>query len=866
MSWFDTAKIATMATKAMKEAQKTLDTALDIKEEGDEESSPQESSWSNWKLPNSESDSKLASSLWGSFSGSYMESSSVGSEPEVVTAAPVSRGSQMVSSTSDSVLAGVPELEPETEEKFAGSRLDIVSGESESVSEPMMQSVELESPQSPVVSIEIISPDTSSPSSDIVEVLTPPPPPSLDTSGSTADTVVDTDMQARLEEAMVESEKKSVSSKSSELVLVSDTTSSDIEVLEGSGHTRNSSDQSQVSSEETTEVLRRRNRELSEVVAARESRLVAVSREIGELQEESGQMAVRLEAALEELQTERSSRQDLEQRTRVEREQISLLKKELAKVQQTLETKGGDDQEKDEIISDLRAEGEALSKQNGKLAETIRKLRAKEKSHDGEVTKLKTDLEKNVSEVERLRKSLSAKTGLEESQIETIKSLTDANKAWETESKKLKTDLEDNVEKVLGLRSSLEGAYREMAEMKRKLEEAAGEAAAAALSKEVSLKEAAMSELEEERRRWEVARQRLELQNASLQDSLRLSEVSVAEREEACRRELDTMRHKLAQSDRRQEEMTDCVSEATRPLLRQIETLQASMREVRGVGEKVEQSLGERLQLATQSLAHAQERERGLQERLQELGVKEATSEEKVRLERERRGEAEATVEELREKLRGLEERSVKERQQSEVERKCASEELEELQRERDFLTASLNTEKAESEGRKKKCLNLLEQLKDRDRRVKELQAEVEASGRASVTSMGRSVSASPSPSLTSDTSWHPGNDEVRAPPLSPPSHINCSIPGVLQCRTDPLHSFLLRHGQVRLEQCRRAGESRGPAQTEGGGAGPAAAGAGGAEQAQGKHEQGDHQAHHTGRTGGRNTGLSQTFLFIFVF
>ena len=765
MSWFDTAKIATMATKAMKEAQKTLDTALDIKEEGEEDAA-QETSWSNWKLPKSESDSKLASSLWGSFSGSYMESGSVGSEPEVVTSAPVSRGSQIVSSTSDSVLTGVTELEPESEEKFAESRLDIVGGASESesvsvsVSEPMMQSVELESPQSPGVSIEIISPDTSSPSSDIVEVITPPPPPSLDTSGSTADTVVDTDMQARLEEAMVES------SKSSELVLVSDTTSSDIEVLEGSGHSRNSSDQSQVSkasTEDTVEVLRRRNTELTEMVAARESRLMAVSREIVELQEESGQMSVRLQAALEEVQAERNKNQDMEQRTKVEQEQISLLKKELSKVQQTLKSKGGDDQEKDEIISDLRAEGEALSKQNGKLAETIRKLRAKDKSHDGEVGKLKTDLEKNVSEVERLRKSLSAKTGLEESQIETIKSLTDANKAWETESKKLKTDLEDNVEKVLGLRSSLEGAYREMAEMKRKLEDAAGEAAAAALSKEVSQKEEAMSRLEEERRRWEVARQRLELQNASLQDSLRLSEVSVVEREEACRRELDTMRRKLAQSDRRQEEMSDCVSEATRPLLRQIETLQASMREVRGVGEKVEQSLGERLQLATQSLALAQERERGLQERLQELGVKETTSEEKLRVERERRLEVEATVEELREKLRSLEERSLKDRQQSEVERKSASEEVGELQREKDFLTASLNTEKAESEGRKRKCLNLLEQLKERDRRVKELQAEVDAGGRTSVASMGRSVTASPSPSLASDTSWFPGGDEVRS-------------------------------------------------------------------------------------------------------
>ena len=93
-----------MANKAMKEAQKTLDTALDITEEG-EEGPSQETSWSNWKLPKSESDSKLSSSLWGSFSGSYMESGAVGSEPEVVTAAPVSRVAKMVSSTSDSVLA-----------------------------------------------------------------------------------------------------------------------------------------------------------------------------------------------------------------------------------------------------------------------------------------------------------------------------------------------------------------------------------------------------------------------------------------------------------------------------------------------------------------------------------------------------------------------------------------------------------------------------------------------------------------------------------------------------------------------------------------------------------------------------------------
>merc|ERR1719427_2129244 len=147
-----------------------------------------------------------------------------------------------------------------------------------------------------------------------------------------------------------------------------------------------------------------------------------------------------------------------------------------------------------------------------------------EKSHDSEVTKLKTDLDKNVVEVDRLRKSLAAKNNLEGSQSEAIKTLTEANQAWEVENKKIKNELEDNVEKVVGLRSSLESAYREMAEMKRKLEEAAGEAAAAALSKEVSLREEAVSRLDEERRAWNLEKGRLEGQVANLQSSMQMQE------------------------------------------------------------------------------------------------------------------------------------------------------------------------------------------------------------------------------------------------------------------------------------------------------------------------------------------------------
>merc|ERR1719427_446067 len=278
-----------------------------------------------------------------------------------------------------------------------------------------------------------------------------------------------------------------------------------------------------------------------------------------------------------------------------------------------------------------------------------------EKSHDSEVTKLKTDLDKNVVEVDRLRKSLAAKNNLEGSQSEAIKTLTDANQAWETENKKIKNELEDNVEKVVGLRSSLESAYREMAEMKRKLEEAAGEAAAAALSKEVSLREEAVSRLDEERRAWNLEKGRLGGQVANLQSSMQMQEVSSSGREEMYRGEISTLRVKLELSDNRNEELAESVGQATKPLLRQIETLQASLREVTCVQERVEQSMGERLQVATHSLAQVQERERSLQEKWRGASGKIVRLEGQVTREREAKIVAESKVEELEGKIWNME-------------------------------------------------------------------------------------------------------------------------------------------------------------------------------------------------------------------
>merc|ERR1719357_1559416 len=304
-------------------------------------------------------------------------------------------------------------------------------------------------------------------------------------------------------------------------------------------------------------------------------------------------MAVRLQDAIEQAKVERIKSEEFrkesknnENKVLVGQSEIVRLEKELAKVSQALKTAGGEDNEKDEMIQDLRSEGEALAKQNGKQAEVIRKLRSKEKCHDGEVSRLKADLDKNANEVERLRKSIAAKNDVEGSQSEAIKSLTDANQAWEVENKKLKNDLEDNVEKVAGLRKSLEAAYREMAEMKRKLEEEKGEAAAAALSREVSLRKEAVGKLEEESRAWEEARQALESQVRSLQTSSKLAEESAVSREQIHKQEVSNLRQRLEQSDTRHEDLAESVGMATKPLLRQIETLQSNLRESAKVQEQ----------------------------------------------------------------------------------------------------------------------------------------------------------------------------------------------------------------------------------------------------------------------------------------
>ena len=605
MSWFDTAKLASMANKAMKEAQKTLDSALDIQEEEEKAAL-----WGSWRVPEG-----LPKS--GSEPGVAGEGVGLTSSPSLPTnLGPVScqpKRSVVEEEVRSSVLGGEDELVGSWEEEgFSTSRLvvqdrasrspsvELVSPSVDSISpseEKVSPSVDLVSPSVDLVSssvdlvspsVDLVSPsvDLVSPSVDLVSPSEDLASPSVDLASSSVGEVspcgdldplpgdgvpgvgveVEVEVEVassssspslevlsppgelgelvssvgsgrtvvgeRLAEAMVEEREASSltsSSPSSDMVKVGSlggsevasgdeeggatATSSDIEVL---GHRRGASGGGELEAararvgqlEGVVAAREAEARQLEGVVAAREARLVAVAREMAELQGE-----------VEEGRADRIVAAELRRRVaQLEAEVVAGAERE-AKAARTVErlerermAGAGEEQEREEVMADLRSEGEALARQNGKQAEVIRKLRAKEKTTEADLTKFKAEAEKYKSEVERLSKSLAEKNGLEGTQSEAIRNLTEANQAWESENAKVKNDLEDNVEKVAGLRRSLEAAYREMAEMKRRLEEAAGEAAAEALAKEVSLRQEAVARRLEEGREWQEAKAKLESQ------------------------------------------------------------------------------------------------------------------------------------------------------------------------------------------------------------------------------------------------------------------------------------------------------------------------------------------------------------------
>ncbi|KAG6605279.1 Golgin candidate 5, partial [Cucurbita argyrosperma subsp. sororia] len=234
--------------------------------------------------------------------------------------------------------------------------------------------------------------------------------------------------------------------------------------------------------------------------------------------------------------------------------------------------------EKDEIINQVMAEGEELSKKQAAQESQIRKLRAQ------------------IRELEEEKKGLMTKLQVEENKVDSIK--------------------RDKTATEMLLQETIEKHQTELAAQKEYYTSALTAAKEAENLAEARANSEARSELESRLREAEDHETMLVQTLEELRQTLSRKEQQAVFREDMLRGDIEDLQKRYQASERRCEELITQVPESTRPLLRQIEAIQETTARRAEAWASVERSLNSRLQEAEAKSAAAEGRERSINERL----------------------------------------------------------------------------------------------------------------------------------------------------------------------------------------------------------------------------------------------------------
>ncbi|XP_055829144.1 golgin candidate 5 isoform X1 [Solanum dulcamara] len=234
--------------------------------------------------------------------------------------------------------------------------------------------------------------------------------------------------------------------------------------------------------------------------------------------------------------------------------------------------------EKDEIITQVMAEGEQLSKKQAAQEAQMRKLRAQ------------------IRELEEEKKGLHTRLEVEENKVESIK----RDKAA--------------TEKLL--HETVEKHQAELATQKEYYTNALNAAKEAEALSEARANNEARTQLEGCLREAEDREAMLVQALEELRQTLTRTEQQAVFKEDMLRREIEDLQKRYQASERRCEELITQVPESTRPLLRQIEAMQETNARKAEAWAAVERTLNSRLQEAEAKAATSEEKERSINERL----------------------------------------------------------------------------------------------------------------------------------------------------------------------------------------------------------------------------------------------------------
>ncbi|NXG40674.1 TMF1 factor, partial [Psilopogon haemacephalus] len=347
---------------------------------------------------------------------------------------------------------------------------------------------------------------------------------------------------------------------------------------------------------------------LTEKLEKREIQLLSSSKDKARLEEAYDNLKDEMFRMKEESSSLSSLKEEFAQRIADAEKKFQLAckerdaaKKEVKTVKEELATRLNTNEtaellkEKEEQIKGLMEEGEKLSKQQLHNSNIIKKLRAKEKERENTNTNQSKKIKELEEELQHLKQVLDGKEDLEKQHRDSIKQLNSVVERQEKDLAKLQAELEDLEEQNRSVQAALHSAYKELADLHKANATKDSEAQEAALSREMKAKEElglALEKAQDEARQQQEA---LAMQVADLRLALQRAEQQAARKEDYLRQEISELQQRLQEAESRNQELSQSVTSATRPLLRQIENLQATLGAQTSAWEKLEKNLSDRL-------------------------------------------------------------------------------------------------------------------------------------------------------------------------------------------------------------------------------------------------------------------------------
>ncbi|XP_015423433.1 PREDICTED: TATA element modulatory factor [Myotis davidii] len=438
---------------------------------------------------------------------------------------------------------------------------------------------------------------------------------------------------------------------------------------------------------------------LNEKLDKREAQLLSLSKEKALLEEAYDNLKDEMFRVKEESSSISSLKDEFAQRIAEAEKKVQLAckerdaaKKEIKTMKEELATRLNCSEtsdllkEKDEQIRGLLEEGEKLSKQQLQSSNIIKKLRAKDKENENIIAKLKKKVKELEEELQHLKQVLDGKEEVEKQHRENIKKLNSVVERQEKDLGQFQAAMNELEEKNRSIQAALDSAYKELTDLYKANAAKASEAQEAALSHEMKAKEELSAALEKVQ---EEARQQ--------QETLAIQ--------------------RLQEAENRNQELSQSVSSTTRPLLRQIENLQATLGSQTSSWEKLEKSLSDRLGESQTLLAAAVERERAATEELLANKIQLSSMESQNSLLRQENSRFQAQLESEKNRLIKLEDE--KNRYQVELEnlKDDYVRTLEETRKEKTLLSSQLEMEKMKVEQERKKAIFTQEAIKEKERK-----------------------------------------------------------------------------------------------------------------------------------------------------